>query len=116
MRVIVALDKIWFFLLGGGIVFAFLNGDVYLLTDAAFAAAGDAVHLTMELASMLALWMGLLKIAERSGLVEGLGRLISPLVSQLFPELPAGHPAFSMIVMNVAANLLGLGNAATPSV
>lgn len=114
LRVIFMMDWLWFFLLGGGILFAIISGNMELLTEAAFSAANDAVLLALELCGLLALWMGLLKIAESAGLIEHLGKLISPLIRRLFPELPAGHPAFSMIVMNAAANLLGLGNASTP--
>jgi spore maturation protein A len=62
----------------------------------------------------MALWLGLVKVAEEAGLVAGLSRLARPALSRLFPEVPPDHPAMGAMVMNVSANLLGLGNAATP--
>ena len=63
---------------------------------------------------MLALWLGIMKIGEQSGMIGALSRRLSPLFCRLFPDIPAGHPAFGSIFMNMAANMLGLDNAATP--
>ncbi|MDO4732070.1 MAG: nucleoside recognition domain-containing protein [Bacillota bacterium] len=68
----------------------------------------------MGLCGLICLWMGLLRVAEAAGLVQSLGRMLSPLLRRLFPSVPKGHPAMGALVMNVSANLLGLGNAATP--
>lgn len=108
------LNWIWFGLLAIGIIYGAFSGNMEAVTEAAFSAAGDSVMLVIEMCGLLCLWLGLFKIAESSGLVNKLSRLISPLIRRLFPEVPDGHPAFSAIVMNVSANLLGLGNAATP--
>lgn len=108
------LNWIWFGLIAVGIGYAMFNGSMGMVTEAAFAAANDAVLIILEICGLTCLWLGMLKIAQASGLVDGLGRLISPIVRRLFPDVPKGHPAFSSIIMNVAANLLGLGNAATP--
>lgn len=108
------LNIIWLLLLGGGIVYAAFNGNLEAVTIAAFTAAGDAVRLALEIGGIICLWMGLLKLAEESGLVHSIARLITPLVKRIFPDVPPGHPAFFAMIMNIAANLLGLGNAATP--
>lgn len=108
----VKLGLVW--LVGNRYVFAAAGGNMEQTTAAAFSAASDAVLLILEICGLLCLWMGMLRIAERSGLVDVLARLISPLARRLFPSVPPQHPAFSAIVMNIAANLLGLGNAATP--
>ena len=104
----------WFVLMAAGVIFAAISGEISPLNDAIFAAAKDAPLLIIELCGMICLWTGLMKIAEKSGLVQLLGRALSPLIRRLFPDIPPGHPAFPAIIMNVAANLLGIGNAATP--
>lgn len=77
-------------------------------------AAEGAVPLAFGLVGVMGLFLGLMKVAEEAGLIAQIARLLTPLVRRLFPEVPAGHPAMGAMVMNVAANLLGLGNAATP--
>lgn len=101
-------------LLAIGVGYGIVTGNVNAVTEAAFAAANNAVVLILEICGLMCLWLGLLKIAEASGLVARLGKLLSPLIRRLFPDIPISHPAFSFIMMNAAANLLGLGNAATP--
>lgn len=108
------LNWVWFGLLAAGIVYAAINGNIEMVTAAAFEAANDTIVIIIEICGMICLWLGMLKIAEASGMVRRLGRMIAPVVRLLFPEVPEQHPAFSSIVMNISANLLGLGNAATP--
>jgi spore maturation protein SpmA len=95
-------------LLGG--VFNRMQGVV----DGAVAGARDAVDLAIALIGIMALWLGLMRLAEKAGLVERIARLLQPVLIRLFPEVPVGHPAMGSIVMNLAANMLGLLNAATP--
>src|SRR5436309_5222043 len=76
--------------------------------------ATQGVKLALGLIGVMVLWLGLLKIAEKAGLVEKLSKLVKPLFRPLFPGVPDGHPALSAMVLNIAANMLGLGNAATP--
>ncbi|HEY6894866.1 MAG TPA: nucleoside recognition domain-containing protein, partial [Rhodanobacteraceae bacterium] len=73
-----------------------------------------SVEVMIVLFGTLTLWLGLLRIAERAGLIETLARLLGPLFRRLMPEVPAGHPAIGLITLNFAANALGLDNAATP--
>ncbi|MDQ7040435.1 MAG: nucleoside recognition domain-containing protein [Rhodothermus sp.] len=84
------------------------------ITDAAFEFARTAVTLALGLIGLLALWLGLLRIAETAGLVQHLARWTQPLLRPLFPDVPRDHPAFALITLNLTANMLGLGNAATP--
>jgi spore maturation protein A len=90
------------------------NGRLPALTGAALEAAGKAAAFSLSLVGVLALWMGLMRVAEEAGLVRALARLAAPLLRRLFPEVPKDHPAMGAIVMNFSANVLGLGNAATP--
>lgn len=84
------------------------------ITDAAFEFAQTAATLALGLIGLLALWLGLLRIAEAAGLVQHLARWTRPLLRPLFPDVPHNHPAFALITLNLTANMLGLGNAATP--
>jgi len=84
------------------------------LTDKTLGSAKDAAGLALGLIGVLALWSGIMRVAEKAGLVALLARLLRPVLRRLFPEVPQDHPAMGAIVMNMSANLLGLGNAATP--
>jgi len=87
---------------------------MHAIASAAFSMAETAVQLALGLIGILGLWMGLLQIAEKSGLIHTLVRFTQPILRPLFPDIPSGHPALGMIVLNLTANMLGLGNAATP--
>ncbi len=108
------LNYIWFGFVIVAVVFGGINGKVEMVTAAAIESAGDAVTLAIGLVGIMALWLGLMKIAEDSGLVRLLARAIAPVLRRIFPEIPAGHPAMGSMIMNMAANSLGLSNAATP--
>jgi spore maturation protein A len=84
------------------------------LTDAALGAARSAVELCIILIGMMALWLGMLNIAREAGLVDALARALRPVMRWLFPAVPDGHAAQGAMLMNISANMLGLGNAATP--
>ena len=92
-------------------------GDVGVfpaVMDSTFASAKTAFEISLGLTGVLSLWMGVMKIGEKGGLIGLVSRALSPLFTRLFPEVPAGHPAFGHIFMNISANMLGLDNAATP--
>ncbi len=108
------MGAIWTFLVGAAVVAAALNGRMAELSTAAVESAGKAVTLSLGLAGVMALWLGLMKVAEEAGLVRAVALAARPVLRRLFPEVPPEHPAMGAIVMNVSANLLGLGNAATP--
>jgi spore maturation protein A len=84
------------------------------VTNAVFDMAGTAVEIAIGLIGVMALWLGVMKVAEEAGLVRALARAAAPVMKRLFPDVPHDHPAITAILMNVAANMLGLGNAATP--
>src|SRR5438093_10910119 len=91
-----------------------VKGDVKAVGQGAFDGAAQGVTLAIGLIGVMALWLGLLKIAEKAGLVDKLARAVRPIFRPLFPGVPDGHPAISAMLLNIAANMLGLGNAATP--
>ena len=114
------LNYIWI----GFFAIAFLIATIQLLMgntevfpaimNSTFDNAKTAFEISLGLTGVLSLWMGIMKICERGGLVDVLARWLSPLMVRLFPEIPAGHPVFGHIFMNFSANMLGLDNAATP--
>lgn len=115
------LNLIWvFFFLSAFAVASFkllLLGDTRVFSEmvaAMFSLAKTAFEISLGLGGILALWMGIMKIGEHSGFIELLTRALNPLFSRLMPEIPQGHPALGSITMNIAANMLGLDNAATP--
>lgn len=92
-------------------------GDLAVWSDimnSSFSQAAFAFEISLGLTGVLTLWLGIMKIGERAGVIEFFGRLISPFFSRLFPGIPKGHPAMGAIFMNISANMLGLDNAATP--
>jgi spore maturation protein A len=84
------------------------------VTQAAFEYAGTAVSIAIGLIGIMALWLGVMKVAEEAGILRFATRLLAPLMRRLFPDVPPDHPAASAMLMNIAANMLGLSNAATP--
>ena len=84
------------------------------IMDSTFTQAKTAFELSLGLTGVLALWMGIMKIGEKGGLVKGLAKLLSPVLCRIFPDIPKGHPAMGTMFMNFSANMLGLDNAATP--
>lgn len=84
------------------------------MMDSTFTSSKSAFEISIGLTGVLALWMGIMKIGEKAGLINGLARLLSPVFTRLFPDIPKNHPAMGSIFMNIAANMLGLDNAATP--
>ncbi len=108
------MSAIWVFLVAVSVAAAAATGRMAALTSAVAESAGQAVTLALGLVGVMALWLGLMKVAEEAGLVALLGRAARPILRRLFPEVPPEHPAMGAMVMNVAANMLGLGNAATP--
>lgn len=108
------VNKIWLALILIGFLFAAIKGDINSVTRAAFDGAATGVTVCFGLISVLVFWLGIMRLAEASGLVKALSKLLGPVVSFLFPDVPKNHPAMGYILSNMSANLLGLGNAATP--
>ncbi|NGQ94630.1 spore maturation protein [Brevibacillus sp. SYP-B805] len=108
------LNVIWLGLIVVSMVVAAINGKIEVINQAAFEGAKTGVTVSFGLLSVLAFWMGIMRIAEKAGLMELMAKALSPVVRRLFPDVPKGHPALGYILSNMSANLLGLGNAATP--
>lgn len=92
-------------------------GDTEIFTElvnSTFASSKNAFEISLGLTGLLSLWLGVMKIGEKSGMIDALSRWLSPVFCRLFPDIPKGHPAMGSIFMNLSANMLGLDNAATP--
>lgn len=96
------------------VVVGIFTGNIDAVTDAAINMSKTAVEIAIGLIGIMALWLGTMKIAEESGLIRILSKALRPITIRLFPDVPEDHPAIGSIVLNMAANILGLGNAATP--
>ena len=108
------LNYIWLGLIIVAVVLGGINGKIENVTKAAIDSAGNSVTIAIGLIGVMALWLGIMKIAENAGLMSLLGRAISPVMKRIFSEVPHDHPAMGSMAMNIAANMLGLSNAATP--
>lgn len=108
------LNYIWFGLMAIALVVAAIKGTADAVTKAAVDSATSAVQISIGLIGIMTLWLGIMRVAEAAGLVSLVGRALSPLLRWLFAEVPPGHRAGGAIVLALAANLLGLNNAATP--
>lgn len=108
------MNFIWGGLMLVSILCALATGRMGELSGAVLSGAADAVQLVISLLGMMCLWTGLMKIAEKGGLTAILAKLFSPVMTRLFPDYKKDSPAIKAICMNITANLLGLGNAATP--
>ena len=106
------LNYIWLGLLLLAVILGGIHGSLDQVTQAGLERAEYAVmKLALPLAGIMVLWLGLMRLAERAGLVQALARLLRPLLHRIFPDVPAEHPAMGSMVMNMAANMLGLANA-----
>jgi spore maturation protein A len=108
------VNIIWAFMAIIGIIYAMFNGTMDEVNKAVFESANEAVTLSIGLISVLVFWLGIMKIAEESGILKGLAKIFRPIVVRLFPDIPKDHPAIGYILSNITANIFGLGNAATP--
>lgn len=109
------LNYIWAAMIILGVIFGAINGNMKEVTEAALDSAGEAVSLCIATAGIMALWVGLMEIAEKSGLILKLTWKLSPFITFMFPDLPKQHKARDYISMNIIANILGLGWACTPA-
>lgn len=98
-----------------GVVYGALTGNIGAVGEAAFSSAGEAIELCFTMCGVMAFWVGLMKVAEKAGIVAGLTKVIRPFVHFMFPDIPKGHKAEQPISLNIIANVLGLGWAATPA-
>lgn len=108
------VNLIWLLLLVTGIVVAAINGRIETVTASAMQAAELGVEVAIELIGVMSLWLGLMHLAEKAGFIRAIARVFGPFIRLLFPSLRKDSPAIGAIIMNLSANVLGLGNAATP--
>ncbi len=106
---------IWVFLIGIGIIYALISGNISIINESILTNATEALDLILNLLPTIVLWTGILKIAEESGLLDLFAKLLNPILCKLFPDIPKDNKALGYISSNIAANMLGLGSAATPA-
>ena len=108
------VNKIWGFFIIIGIVACLLTGKVDVLNNEILESTKSSLDMIIKIFPVMALWLGIMRIATESGLLRKLSHFLSPLLRKLFPEIPKGHESLSLIASNITANMFGLGNAATP--
>ncbi len=108
------MNGLWVGMVLAALLTGAATGTLDAVAKAVTDSAGTAVTLSLGLAGTMALWLGLMRVLQQAGLLKVFARVMRPILRRLFPELPDGHPALSMMVLNIASNMLGLGNAATP--
>lgn len=108
------LPYIWSGIIIFSVVYSLLNGTTDQLSQAILSSAGEAIELVIAMCGTVCLWSGIMEIADKSGAAGKVSELLSPMISRLFPDLDKNGKAYRAISMNLTANLLGLGNAATP--
>ncbi len=109
------LNYIWAFMILIGVLFGAVTGKMEAVTNAAIDSAGEAVSLCITMIGVMALWVGLMEIAQKSGLIARMTRGIQPFISFMFPKIPKNHIAREYISTNIIANVMGLGWACTPA-
>ena len=109
------LNFIWAGMIVIGIIYATIQGNIESVTNAALESSKEAITLCLTMLGVMSFWMGLMEIATKAGIVEGLSKLLRPFMRLMFPRLPKKHKANEYISTNIIANMLGLGWAATPA-
>ena len=108
------VSYIWFFLIVVGIVYSFLTGNISVINESILTNGADALELMLSIFPVIVLWGGIMKIAEEAGMLRKFAKILEPILSKLFPSVPKDNPALGFIASNIAANMMGLGSAATP--
>lgn len=108
------INLIWAAFLLIGIIYAAINGNIDIITKSVIDAAESSVTLSFKLIGVMCLWLGLMKIAEKAGVVKIITKILHPIMKHVFRNIPENHPAMGAIIMTISANMLGLGNAVTP--
>jgi len=108
------MNIVWLLLIGAAVVTAAFNGNMAAVSNAAFSSAGTAIELAIGLVGGMTLFLGLMRVADDAGLVQVFAKALRPVFRFLFPDVPRDHPALGAMAMNFGANMLGLGDAATP--
>lgn len=108
------VSYIWFFLIVVGIVYSFLTGNISVINESVLTNGADALELMLSIFPVIVLWSGIMKIAEEAGMLKKFAKILEPILSKLFPSVPKDNTALGFIASNIAANMMGLGSAATP--
>lgn len=108
------MSSVWFTLVASAVLVGAFSGTLEAVTDASIESAKGAVTLALGLVGVMTFWLGMMRVLRDAGLLRTIARALEPLLVRLFPDVPRDHPAMSAMVMNIASNMLGLGNAATP--
>ncbi len=108
------VNKIWSFFIITGLVYALLTGQIELINKIILESTSSSFELALQIFPVIALWLGIMNIASVAGLLKRISEIISPYLGKLFPGIPKGHEALSLIASNIVINMFGLGNAATP--
>lgn len=108
------INKIWSFFIIIGIIFSIISGNSNIVNDEILNSCKTALDMILKLFPVIALWLGIMNIAQKSGLLSKISKIISPLLRLIFPEIPKNHESLSLISSNLIANMFGLGSAATP--
>ena len=107
------VSYIWFFLIVVGIVYSFLTGNISVINESILTNGADALELMLSIFPVIVLWSGIMKIAEEAGMLRKFAKILEPILSKLFPSVPKDNLALGFIASNIAANMMGLGSAAT---
>jgi len=108
------VNKIWAFFIIIGIIFSVITGKVEIINNEILDSTKTSFDMIIKIFPVMALWLGIMNIAVKSGLIEKLSKLLYPILRIIFPEIPKNHESFSYISASIVANMLGLGNASTP--
>lgn len=108
------INIIWGIFIIVGITYGLISGNISVINDEIIEVGNTCLDLILNIMPLLVIWMGLMAIAEKSGLINKIAKLLSPILSKIFPKIPTSHPALGYIASNIAINMAGLGSAATP--
>lgn len=108
------INIIWGLFIIIGVIYGLISGNINLINEEIISSGQTSLDLILNIMPLLVIWMGLMAIAEKSGLISKIAKLLSPILSRIFPKIPSSHPALGYIASNIAINMAGLGSAATP--
>lgn len=108
------VSYIWFFLIIIGVTYSFFTGNISLINESILTNGNKALELMLSIFPVIVLWSGIMKIAEDAGMLKSFAKILEPILSKLFPSVPKDNKALGYIASNIAANMMGLGSAATP--
>ena len=108
------INIIWGFFIITGIIYSLFTGNIEVINNEILTSCKTSLNLIMEIFPVIALWLGIMKIAEKSGLLNKMSQALSPILGKLFPDIPKNHESISLMASNIISNMAGLGSAATP--